>query len=248
MRTIIIDDEQNALDVLRLQLENYCSDIEVIACCSGGEDGIKAILEYNPDLVFLDIEMPHFNGFDVLNHTKDLNFKVVFTTAYNQFAIKAFKFSALDYLLKPIDIEELQTAISKAKSTLEKEDLTKKVEQYLSFLKPEPPRTDRIALPDNGMLVFYNENELFRVESDSNYSHFYLVNGKKITLSKTLKEIEEKLSHYPFFRVHQSHIINVTKIKKISKGENAYVVMIDDAIIPISRSKKDSFLEQFRKL
>ena len=247
MRTVIIDDEQNALDVIKLQLEKFCSDVEIVAVCLGGNEGISAITKYQPELVFLDIEMPHVNGFDVLEQTKGFNYKVIFTTAYNQFAIKAFKFSALDYLMKPIDIEELQKAVTKTKAILETEVVAKKISTLLNYIQPEES-SKRIALSDGGMLVFYEENEICRIEGDSNYSHVYLTNGKKITLSKTLKDIEERLGNVSFYRVHQSHIINTKLIKKIAKGENSFVVLNDDTIVPISRSKKDSFLEHFTRL
>lgn len=247
IKAVIIDDEKNALEVLEMQLKQFCTNVDVLAICKGGREGIKAIKTLEPDLVFLDIEMPNCNGFDVLNETKEFNYRVVFTTAYDQFAIKAFKFSAIDYLLKPIDIVELQQAVEKAKKETQKETLSHKLELLLNNFKPEK-NTEKIALPEGNLLNFYDVDEILRVESDSNYSHIYLLNGKKITLSKTLKEVEENIKGKPFFRIHQSHLINTNHILKISKGENAYVLMSDGTNITISRSKKEDFLDLFKRL
>lgn len=247
IRAIIIDDEKNALEVLEMQLQQFCDNVEVLAVCNGGEEGVKCIQQLKPDLVFLDIEMPHINGFDVLNLTKEYEYKVIFTTAYDQFAIKAFKFSAVDYLLKPIDILDLQQAVDKVQNTRESYSLTEKIAALMQHLQPAKS-SSKIALPEGNMLVFYEPDEIIRVESDSNYSHIFLVNGKKITLSKTLKEVSENIKGEPFFRVHQSHLINTNYIDKVAKGENAYVVMKDGSTITISRSKKEEFLELFKKV
>ncbi|VXC39761.1 conserved hypothetical protein [Flavobacterium sp. 9AF] len=248
IRAVIIDDEKNALEVLQLQIQQFCQDVEIVAICNGGKAGIEAIKKYEPNLVFLDIEMPHINGFDVLKETYNYNYKVIFTTAYDQFAIKAFKFSAIDYLLKPIDIIDLQQAVEKAKKVSEKYSLEDKINSLIQQLQPQSKANQRIALPDGNMLNFYNADEILRIESDSNYSHIFLVNGKKITLSKTLKDVEEIIKGDPFFRIHQSHLININHISKVAKGENAYVVMKDGTSITISRNRKEDFLSTFKKI
>lgn len=248
IRAVIIDDEKNALEVLQLQLNQFCKDVIIAAVCNGGKDGIAAIKKYQPDLVFLDIEMPHINGFDVLKATQDYSYKVIFTTAYDQFAIKAFKFSAIDYLLKPIDILELQQAVEKIKRETVHDSISEKLQSILTQMQPQTKDNQRIALPEGNMLHFYEADAILRVESDSNYSHVFLTNGKKITLSKTLKEVEENIKGEPFFRIHQSHLINTNHIDKIAKGENAYVVMTDGMSITISRNRKEEFLEIFRKV
>jgi two-component system LytT family response regulator len=250
INAIIIDDEKNALEVLEMQLNKYCTHVNIVAKANGGIKGIEAIKKHNPDLVFLDIEMPHKNGFDVLTETKNYNYEVIFTTAYDQFAIKAFKYSAIDYLLKPIDIVELQQAISKVSSN--KEDthsLEQKMKLLFSQLQPQSTMlTQKIALPVNDGMQFFEPDEIIRCESESNYTHIFLSNGKKITLAKTLKEVEENIEGKPFYRVHQSHLINMNHVAKLVKGEGAYVVMKDGANIAISRNKKEAFLETFRKL
>jgi two-component system LytT family response regulator len=179
--------------------------------------------------------------------TKSNNFNVIFTTAYDQFAIKAFKFSAIDYLLKPIDILDLQQAIKKVKKQSENYNLDEKIKLLIEQYKPTINR-QKIALPVGSMLEFFDVDAIVRVESDSNYSHVFLTNQKKITLSKTLKDVEENIKGEPFFRVHQSHLINTNHIEKAVKGENAYVLMKDGTTITISRNRKEEFFNMFRKI
>jgi two-component system LytT family response regulator len=248
IKAILIDDERNALDVLEMQLQQYCTGVEVIDICDSGEKGIRSILKHKPDLVFLDIEMPHKNGFDVIQATKEENYEVIFTTAYDQFAIRAFKVSAVDYLLKPIDILELREAVEKVKGRSNDDALDKKVEAILKNLKPIAPLVSKIALPVGEAIQLFEANEIVRCESDSNYSHIYLENGKKIIVAKTLKDVEESIGGNPFYRIHQSHYININHVNKVVKGESAYVVMKDGTTITISRNKKEAFLESFRKV
>lgn len=247
IKAVIIDDEKNALEVLEMQLHQFCKEVSVIATCNGGKEGVKAIKELQPDLVFLDIEMPHINGFDVLDQTKNLNYKVIFTTAYDQFAIKAFKFSAIDYLLKPIDFVDLQNAVEKAQKETQNHNLEDKIKLLVEQYYPQKNR-QKVALPVGNMLEFFDVDEIIRVESDSNYSHIFLANQKKITLSKTLKDVEENIKGEPFFRVHQSHLINTNHVEKAVKGENAYVVMKDGTTITVSRNRKEEFFELFRRI
>lgn len=247
INAVIIDDERNALEVLELQLAKYCPQVNVLAVANGGVAGIDAIRKYRPDLVFLDIEMPHKNGFDVLNETTEFRYKVIFTTAYDQFAIKAFKFSAIDYLLKPIDIRELQQAVEKTLVREETGSLDEKLQILINQLKA-PAKPERIALPVGDAMQFFHTDEILRCESDSNYTHIFLVNGKKITVAKTLKEVEESLLGSDFYRIHQSHLVNMTHISKVVKGEGGYVMMKDGTTLTISRNKKEAFLESFRKL
>lgn len=246
MTAVLIDDEKNALEVLQLQLNQFCVDVNIVAAANGGIKGIEAIKKHKPDLVFLDIEMPHKNGFDVLNETKEYNYKVVFTTAYDQFAIKAFKFSAIDYLLKPIDITELQQAVEKAKQS-SNSSLDEKMKLFFQQYQPQNNK-ELIALPVGDAMQFFKQDDIIRCESDSNYTYIFLTSGKKILLAKTLKEIEEALSGLSFFRIHQSHLVNMNHVSKFSKSEGSYVVMTDGSTLNISRNRKDLFMEQFRKI
>ncbi len=248
IKAVIIDDEKNALEVLEMQLNQFCKQVAIVAICVGGKEGIKAIKELQPDIVFLDIEMPHVNGFDVLEQTKNYNYKVIFTTAYDQFAIKAFKFSAIDYLLKPIDIVDLKNAVAKFQDGNSNSNLDEKFKVLLSQYSQNANFPSKIMLPVGNMMEFFNVDDILRVESDSNYSHIFLLDKRKLTLSKTLKEVEENLKGIPFFRIHQSYLINANHVLKAVKGENAYVVMIDGTSITISRNRKEEFFELFRKI
>jgi two-component system, LytTR family, response regulator len=244
---IIIDDEKNALEVLHHQLNKYCPHVNVLAKCSSGEEGIEIIKLLNPDLVFLDIEMPHISGFEVLESTKGKNYKVIFTTAYNQFAIKAFRYAAIDYLLKPIDIEELKQAVSKSSQT-SLTSLSDTIEKLLTHLSPQQFRLDKIALPFAGGLEMVPFANVVRAESESNYTTCYLLDGRKTTVSKTLGEIEHLFPIAIFFRIHNSHLVNLNHIKKLFRSDGGYVTMVDGYQINISRSKKDEFWDKIAKI
>ena len=239
IRTILIDDEKNAIEVLSFQLKNYCPDIEVIASCTGGEEAIDKISSLKPDLIFLDIEMPKVNGFDVLISTKGLGYKVIFTTAYNQYALKAFKFSAIDYLLKPIDIEELKRAVAQViinDFDLQSKKINKLFEKFVSKSK------SRLLLPLHDGYEVVKYEDIIRCQSDGNYTTIYVSNGSKYVISKTLKEVAKSIDSDVFFRVHNSHFINTDFITKIFKSDGGYIVMSDGCTINISRSKKEDFL------
>ena len=246
--TIIIDDEKNALEVLAMQLGRYCKEINIVACCNSGKSGIEAIKKHEPQLVFLDIEMPIHNGFDVLDDTKELDYKVIFTTAYDRFAIKAFKYAAIDYLLKPIDIIELQEAVNKVLIQTEKVKLEEKFATLFAQINANKLVKEKIALPIGNTLEFFEPDDIIRIESESNYSHIFLANKKKITVSKTLKDVAEHLIGTSFFRIHQSHLINTNHILKVIKEDGAFVVMKDGVNLPISRNKKEEFFELFKKI
>lgn len=246
IRTIIIDDEANAVEVLQLQLNQFCEGVEIVEVCTSSIAGIKAIEMHQPDLVLLDIEMPHLTGFDVIEATKNQSYQIIFTTAYNEFAIKAFKVSAIDYLLKPIDIVELRSAIQKVHARVGAPADVKGMSERLKQLESKIGNTKKIALPTSTGLKFYEANEILRIESDSNYSHVFLLSAPKITLAKTLKSVEEMLGDSPFCRVHQSHIVNIDHIDKVEKGEQPLIVMSDGAKITVSRQRKEEFYRMFK--
>jgi two-component system LytT family response regulator len=247
VRAIIIDDEKNALEVLSSQLLHYCPNVQVIKKCESGEEGISAINELNPDLIFLDIEMPKINGFDVLNQTAQKSYKVIFTTAYDQFAIKAFKYSTIDYLLKPIDIEELKQAIKKVTNDSEYH-LNQKITSLFEHYGYHKPKANKIALPiGDGYEMIAFEN-IIRAESESNYTVIYLNDKRRVMVSKTLKEIEENLNDSQFFRIHNSHLINTEYINKFFKSDGGYVVLLDGTQINISRTKREEFYELLKKV
>lgn len=248
IKAIVIDDEKNCRESLVKLLHHYFKDVDVVAEADSSKSGIEKIKEWNPDVVFLDIEMPHGSGFEVLKSFKQINFEVIFTTAYNHYAIKAIKFSALDYLLKPIDIDELEIAIKRYKEKYGKVDKSEGVKLLLDNLGDEPNKLNKIALPDvNGFEVVNIENIIY-CEADRNYTKIYLQgeNLPKIT-SKSLMEYDKLLQDNNFCRIHQSYLININHVEKYIKGRSGNVVMTNKAILDISRSKRDDFLKLFTK-
>ena len=244
---ILIDDERNALEMMEWLLKTYCPQVRILDMCSSAEAGIEAINKKRPDVVFLDIEMPRMNGFDMLEQFEKPFFDVVFCTAYDQFAIKAFHYSALNYLLKPIDPDDLINTIKRIeekKSVPTKEQLALLLQSMQQSPKATP---QRIALSSGDGLIFIPTNDIVYCEAESNYTTVVLVGGKKVVVSKVLKEIDEALSGPDFFRVHSSFLINLNHIKKFVRVDGGYIVMDNDATINISRSRRQEFMEMFSK-
>jgi two-component system LytT family response regulator len=248
LRAILVDDERNALELLKLQLETVCPEVLIQCLCESGAEAVEAIGSIQPDLVFMDIEMPVMNGFDVLRKTEGVGYDVVFTTAYDQFALQAFRFAAIDYLLKPIDMEELKQAVVKVKQRRSASTMEDRFAKLLDYVDKSSPSLRKVALPIGDALHLVGVDEIIRCESDSNYTHVFLKNGKKVTVTKTLKDIEESLQGDPFYRIHQSHLVNTAHVVKVVKGDGGYVVMSDGSQLSVSRAKKDGFFEQFIRL
>lgn len=247
IRCVLVDDEKNALEMMEWLLKTYCPEVEIAAMCNSSEDGIAAINKHRPDIVFLDIEMPKMNGFDMLEQFDKLFFDVVFCTAYDQFAIKAFKYSALNYLLKPVDPDDLKATIRRIeekKSSPSKEQFDLLLQTMKQANKTTP---QRIALTSGDGLVFVPTSDIIYCEAESNYTNVVLTGGKKILVSKVLKDIDEVLSGPDFYRVHSSFLININRIKKLVRGEGGYIIMDNDATVSISRSKRQEFMELFEK-
>ncbi|HEU0110127.1 MAG TPA: LytTR family DNA-binding domain-containing protein [Flavisolibacter sp.] len=247
IKTVLIDDEGNALEMMEWLLQTYCPQVEIAAMCTSAQQGIEAINKHKPDVVFLDIEMPVMNGFDMLEQFDDLFFDVVFCTAYDQFALRAFKYSALNYLLKPVDPEELKNTVQR----IEKFKAVPTREQFNLLLQnlknTEKTTPQRIALTHNDGLIFVPTAEIVFCEAESNYTKVHLADGKKIMVSKVLKDLDEALAGPDFYRVHSSFLININRIKKFIRGEGGYLVMDNDAMVSISRSRKQEFMELFSK-
>ncbi|MEO6286853.1 MAG: LytTR family DNA-binding domain-containing protein [Dyadobacter sp.] len=244
LRAIIIDDEPNAVGLLVLRLSQHCPQVEVVASCTGSQKGIQAILDHRPDLVFLDIEMPQLNGFQVLEAVSGLSFSLVFVTAYDKFALKAFRYSAVDYLLKPIDTQELVQAVGRV------EQQRKLVPEQLEHLRQQfsnPGKTfpDRIALPYQNGVAFVDLKDILYCESDDNYTKFHLADNQYHLVTKPLRDIQELLEERDFQRVHRQYLINLNHIKKFVKGEGSYLVMSNSQTIPVSRAQKDRLMERF---
>lgn len=245
IKAIIIDDEIHCRKALTILLKDYCPDVQVAEQCSNGESGLTAIQRLKPDLVFLDIEMPNMNGFEMLERLPEINFKIIFTTGYDQYAIKAFRFSALDYLLKPVDREELQKAVQKVVHSLQSQ-LPQQMEILLQKLHQPVSPIQKIALPTMEGLQMIAVDSIISCTSDSNYTIFLLKNKQKIIASRTLKEIEEMLDEYLFFRVHHSYLVNLNEVNKYIKGEGGYLIMSDDSSVDVSRRRKEMLLKKLQ--
>jgi two-component system LytT family response regulator len=245
IKAIIIDDEIHCRKTLGMLLKEYCPDVQVTEQCSDAESGLAAIQKFKPDLVFLDIEMPSMNGFEMLEKLPEINFEIIFTTSYDQYAIKAIRFSALDYLLKPVDREELQRAVQKV-TQRRHYPLPQQLEILLQKLHQPASSIQKIALPTMEGLQMISVDSIISCASDSNYTVFFLKNKQKLIVSRPLKEIEEMLEEYSFLRVHNSYLVSLNEIDKYIKGEGGYLVMTDGSSIDVSRSKKEMLLNKLR--
>lgn len=244
---VLIDDEMNALEMMEWLLRTYCPEVEIQAMCTSAEQGLQAIHKQTPDVVFLDIEMPRMNGFALLETFDRIPFEVVFCTAYDQFAIKAFKYSALDYLLKPVDPDDLKATVHRIRTrrSLPTREQFELLMQHMR--QPEKPTPARIALTTGDGLIFVPTSDIVYCEAESNYTKVVLAGGKKVVVSKVLKDIDEALSGPDFCRVHSSFLINVNHIRKYVRGDGGYLLMDDDAQISISRNRRQEFMEMFSR-
>jgi two-component system LytT family response regulator len=242
LKTIIIDDEVNAVDFINTIIGEYCPELEVVGKAQNVTEGVRKIMESKPDLVFLDVEMPNGTGFDLLAHFPEKEFDVVFITAFNHYAIRAIKFSAVDYILKPININEFIEAVGrvlqKRSSTSARGNDNFKI--LMENLKTSTP--SRLAIPTSDGMEYLNPKEILRIEADRSYSWFFLAGNRKILVSKNLKEFQDLLGDRYFFRSHNSHLINLKYVRRFIRREGGYIEMQDGAHIPISRNRKDLFL------
>lgn len=245
MKVIIIDDEQKGRESLKKLVEIYCKDVEVVAMASNIEDACNVIDLHKPHIVFLDIEMPGGNGFLLLDKFPERNFKVIMTTAFEDYAIKAIKHHIFDYLLKPVDVDELVFAVDSIKKMSEPQGLTS-IANSVAIQKMN--LTSRLALPIREGIFYLTVSEIVRVESDGGYSTFYATDGKKYIVSKNLKDYEEILPEKEFFRVHKSHLINIKKVKKYIKTDGNFIEMEDGSVVEIARRKKDEFLQMMNTI
>ena len=242
---ITIDDEPHCIDRLNhLLAQHHKSSIQVLSSFQSVEEGVAAIQQLQPDLVFLDVQINDKTGFDVLHHFDAISFAVIFTTAYEKYAIQAIKFSAVDYLLKPIDNDELKAAIDKLKDKLSKDDLAKKFDVLFHNLKHKDAASKRISIPTVNGFEFLPVSDIIRCESHINYTILFLKDEQEITVAKTLKEFEELLTDYNFFRVHNSHLVNLAYIKRYNKGKGGFVCMSDNSEIEVSTRRRDEFLKR----
>jgi two-component system LytT family response regulator len=244
IKAIIVDDELHSRKTLAIQLNKNCPEVKIAAECSSGEEGLQAIADYQPDVVFLDVEMPHMNGFEMLQQLPAISFQIIFTTGYDAYAIKAIRFSALDYLLKPIEREELKRAVAKIHQ-LPPPNLAQQFDLLLQQLKNKTAVLQKIALPTLDGFKLVPLERILRCESDGNYTHVVLKNGEKLLICRQLKEMEQLLEGHPFLRIHHSHLINLNEITQYVRGEGGWVVMSDHTSVNVSRSRKDALLKLF---
>lgn len=243
LRAIIVDDEKHSRETLQNLIEEFCKEVEIISTESNINDAVLAIKLNKPDLLFLDVELQTGTGFDILEQLDTLNFEVIFTTAFEQYALKAVKFSSLDYLLKPIDLDELQKAIDKAKKIKDKEVYHMQLEVLLSNLKKKDPKGDKICLSTSDGFEFVDIADIVYCKAEGSYTSFILKYENKFLVSKHLKEYENLLGDHSFMRVHNSFLINLREVKKYIKADGGYILMNNNDAVSISRNKKDEFLQ-----
>jgi two-component system LytT family response regulator len=246
LKTIIIDDEKNSRDVLLNKITHLCPELQVVSLCENGEEGIVEIESRQPDVVFLDVEMPRMNGFTMLQQLTNRNFELIFTTAYDHYAVQALRFSALDYLIKPIMTEELTNAVKRAIEKRQTHTSNQRLENLLYNFMREKNFGQRIAIPLLDGLQFIEQDEILYLEAKSNYTEITLSNGTRIMVSRTLKEFEEMLPSAIFLRIHHSWLINKFHVKKYIKGDGGQVVMRNDRVMDVARRKKEEFLRSIK--
>lgn len=247
LRTVIVDDEQDAVNFIESIAKEYCPNIEIVGKAYSAIEGVEVISNEKPDLVFLDVEMPHGSGFDLLAGFPEKEFDVIFITAFNHYAIRAIKFSAVDYILKPININEFIEAVKRVEeSRKEKKGSSTNFQTLFENLQTALP--SKLAIPTSSGMEYLNTREIIRIEADRSYSWFFMNNGDKFLVSRNLKEYQELLSDRNFFRTHNSHLINLEHVKKYIRHEGGYIEMTDGSNVPISRGKKDLFLEHMGRI
>lgn len=244
LKVVIVEDEMKSREVLKRLIEEFCPEVHIVGIAGSVEEGLQVIANTKPDLLFLDIEMQSATGFDLLQKIDKIDFEVIFTTAYEQYALKAIKFSAVDYLLKPIDVAELRNAIQKTLSKSKTTDVNQNLIELLNNIKTDKPRSISISTSDG--IVFIDSDQIIRCEAHGAYTTLYLKDGGKILASKNLKEYEGLLGDNTFFRVHNSHLINIKEVKRYVKSDGGYIEMKDGSRVSISQHKKEEFIERMK--
>lgn len=244
LKAIIVDDEQHCIEALeRLILQNKV-DIDLKASVSEVEEAIKAIELYDPDVVFLDVHLRNGTGFDLLKQLGHIDFYIVFTTAYEEYAVNAFKYSAFDYLLKPMDPEEFKETINRLQEKRNEESHSKRLEVLFHNFQNKFEGIKKIAIPTIRDYTFLNIPDIVRCESDGNYTKIFSLKGRKLTSTRTLKYFEDFLGDIQFFRIHKSHYVNLTHVEKYIKGKGGYVVMSDGTTLEVAVRRKEEFLKR----
>jgi len=240
LRAVLIDDDESNLSSLSEKIANHCRQVQIIARCDNPEDGIRTIDELKPDLVFLDIEMPRVNGFMLLQQLTFKDFELIFVTAYDHYAIKAIRSCALDYLVKPVDVEELKAAVAKAAGMRNKNSAASQLDLLIEHLQKKQPKL--LTIPTSDGLQFINIEDIIYLEANDNYSNIYLSTNQKFLVSRTLKDFEELLPSDIFIRIHHSSIVNKFFVDKYIRGDGGQVVMRNGNVLDVSKRKKSEFL------
>lgn len=244
LKAVIIEDEQKARRILQTLIEENCDNIKILDTAEDVPSGVKAIIQHKPDVVFLDIELPGFNGFELADFFEEINFEIIFTTAYSQYALQAFQMSAVDYLLKPIQIDQLIAAVEKARKRrgLQVAEKMKVLKDNLS-----PSLSKKIALPIAEGYLFVEQDEIVYLEADNTYTTVYFTNGNKIVVSRSLKEFVELIASPDFFKPHRSYYVNAARIRQFNRQDGGSLIMENGHTIYIARDKKQEFLDFMQK-
>ncbi len=247
IRTVLVDDETDSLRILQRLLESYCPKIHILGTAEGVETALKLIRLTKPDLAFLDIEMIQGNAFDLLNQLLPLEFQVIFVTAFDEYAMRAFKYSAVDYLLKPVDVDDLRRAVDKVAARMgEKVDLSH-IKTLLENVNAIQASQQKLGIPTLTGLSFVAISDIIRLESQGHYTSIFLRNGERVMTTRNIKEYEDLLPAAIFYRIHNSHIINLQKIEKYQKGRGGYVIMEDGSSIEVASRRRQDFLDRLTK-
>lgn len=243
IRAIIIDDEQDCIESLVFDLQKHCKEVEILETCISPKQGLLSIKKHKPDLVFLDVQMPWMSGFEMLELLEEISFATIFTTAYDQFAAKAFRISAIDYLLKPIDPHDLKEAVEKAAEKIQQKSGTDNITNLLQNIK-KPEVNQRIAVPGREGYEFIEAGKIIYAKAEGSYTHIFLNDKRKLIISKTLSDIEEMLPAEHFQRIHHSTLVNLSHITHLFKTDGGFVVLDNGEKLMISKSKKESLMER----
>ena len=246
-KAIIVEDETRSRTVLTKLIDKYCPEVSVVAAADSVKSGVTEIETHKPNLVFLDVQLTDGTGFDILSQIDVNGIAVIFTTAFDQYALKAFRFSAIDYLLKPIDIEELKSAVGKVTRSFDQDLSTQKLEHLLSNLRRDPHADPIMLISTADSVEFIDIRDIVRCEADGAYCTVFLRDGQKHVASKVIKEFELLLDGYGFFRVHQSHLVNLRELSKYSRADNQ-LILRDGSRIQLARSRKENFFKELDKL
>ena len=246
IRSIIIDDEEDARESLRLALQKFCPQVEILAICDGPLEGMEAIHQHDPDLLFLDVQMPHMSGFDLLAKFPEARFQTIFVTAHDKYAIRAIRFSALDYLMKPVDIDELVSAVGRVNQS--GEAASNSYAGVLHNVRNRLGQDGKLAVPVAEGMVFLDIQQIVYCEADGSYTRLFVEGEKDLLVSKSLKDFENILNPQTYCRVHHSYLVNLNQVDRYVRGEGGYVIMRNGAHVDVSRRKKEEFMRLIAKI